>query len=198
MEAHRPIKALVFDLDNTLINVPMLYLEDIDRQVRDHFGSDIPDKESEEYIQIYEEKDFESRVDNVELFPDVNIERLSEKFKIGLVTSTNPATAEKEMKALGIYSVFDTIRYSHPEKGFKKKPNPKALEEACNDLDVSAEKVVYFGDKDVDIVAARKAGCIPVWIDRGKKFHTMEEKVKPENTISDMSEIPELVKKLRR
>ncbi len=68
----------------------------------------------------------------------------------------------------------DTVKVAIGEReGIRKKPAPDTVMEALRQLDVSAERAVYVGDSDVDIMTARNCHipCISVlWGFRDKAF----------------------------
>ena len=42
------------------------------------------------------------------------------------------------------------------------KPDPEGISKACNEIGVFPKNVIYVGDHIKDMIAAEKAGCLPI------------------------------------
>ena len=42
------------------------------------------------------------------------------------------------------------------------KPDPEGISKACNEIGVFSKNVIYVGDHIKDMIAAEKAGCLPI------------------------------------
>lgn len=77
--------------------------------------------------------------------------------KIGTVTSL------KKEVAIGLLEKFELSKYFSvritPSEIHAKKPSSAPIIEAINRLGLKKFEVIYIGDQDVDIIAAKKAGC---------------------------------------
>lgn len=79
---------------------------------------------------------------------------------LGVVSDNHPTVLSMLLQRLGIVACFETV-HGCPltPTGFeRRKPNPHNLETAMVALDVDPERVLYVGDRAVDIVAADNAG----------------------------------------
>lgn len=93
------------------------------------------------------------------------IEKLSEDYKVGLVTNWEHSPRIFELlRELDADELFDCVVVS--DDVGHAKPNPHVFRPAFNLTDVSAEDAIYVGDMDVDVEAALKAGMKPVLIKR--------------------------------
>ncbi|WP_405610807.1 HAD family hydrolase [Polaribacter sp. Asnod1-A03] len=70
--------------------------------------------------------------------------------------------------------------YLHPVLGLKeealKKPNPKVALQICETLNVKPEETIFVGDTDVDILVAKNANMLPVGVTWG--FRDEKELIK--------------------
>ncbi|QYR24156.1 HAD family hydrolase [Paenibacillus sp. sptzw28] len=120
------------------------------------------------------------------------LERLNrENFKLGLITNALGDFQFRNIKAIGIDKYFDVILISEWE-GIKK-PNPEIFFRALDKLEVEAEESIYIGDHPInDVQASRNVGMKGVW----KKDPQWEIPLDVDGIISDLLEVPELVKSL--
>ncbi len=111
---------------------------------------------------------------------------------IGIVTVRSRPLAVKLIERLGMFCdvlvAFEDTRFS--------RPNPHPLAEAMRGLMVSPGETLYVGDTPDDIVQGRAAGVRTIAIPAG--MHTSGElrKENPDFIIKDLSELPEIIKKL--
>lgn len=84
---------------------------------------------------------------------------------IGLVSNfDHPRHVRKYLSEYGLDDLFETIVISG-EVGVKK-PDPDIFKPALSATGLKPDEVVYVGDADVDVEAARAAGMMPVLIRR--------------------------------
>ncbi|WP_207586426.1 HAD hydrolase-like protein [Halomontanus rarus] len=79
---------------------------------------------------------------------------------LGVVSDNHPSVLSMLLQRFGIVTCFETV-HGCPltPTGFeRRKPNPHNLETAMVALDVDPERVLYVGDRAVDIDAADNAG----------------------------------------
>jgi len=135
------LKALIFDLDMTLIDSSIAQNA---RQARrwDHAISLIP---------IF--KPFQARSGTyVHDIPRLLKER---GLKIGIVTSSPRAYAQKVISNFNIY--YDILIAYHDTQNHK--PDPEPINKALQELGTKAEEVIYIGDATEDFRAASSA-CV--------------------------------------
>lgn len=93
------------------------------------------------------------------------IERLRERYKVGLVTNWEHTPRIYELLGeLGAGDIFDCVVVSD-SVGYAK-PDPRVFDPAFNITEVSAGESIYVGDMDVDVEGAINAGMQPVLIRR--------------------------------
>jgi len=107
-------------------------------------------------------KIYQNNLDNIVLFYDNTAEifecLLKLNKKIGYITSLKKDFSIKLIKKFkldGFSSVVIT-----PSECKVTKPNPKPIILALNELNVNCKDAIYIGDQDIDIIAAKKAGCV--------------------------------------
>ncbi len=93
------------------------------------------------------------------------IEKLSENYKVGLVTNWEHTPRIHELlKELDAEELFDCVVVS--DAVGHAKPDPHVFKPAFNITAVLAKESLYVGDMDVDVEAALNAGMKPVLIKR--------------------------------
>lgn len=172
------IKAVLFDLDGTLVNTNdhiisavMLALEKVStvRKTREEIAATfgIPlhkaiqgfDYENwEKILATYHEFANLKGFSDVTLFPQVTtcLSILSEaKIKMAIVTSRKKENAISYLKHFDILSYFDEI--IGPEDTINHKPHPEPIHLALKKLNVLANEALMVGDSPFDLMAANEA-----------------------------------------
>lgn len=174
------IKAILFDLDGTLINTNELIIDSFQYTFKKHFNKIVP---REEIVKTFGEPLTETMAkydkENTDLllsiykgFNETNHDKLTTEFdgvesglkalkalgvKIGIVTSKRRVLAERGLRLINIYDYMDVI--VTPEDTKKHKPKGEPAEKACELLGISPEHAVMVGDSHNDILCGRNAGC---------------------------------------
>lgn len=211
------IKAVLFDLDGTLINTndlilksfkhtfkTMLDLEPTEEEITMNYGRPLQEifksydeNRIEEMINCYRKINLELHDDECKEFADVDLmlQTLKNKgIKIGVVTSKKSDMAERGAKLMGIFKYFDT--FITPEVTIKHKPEGEPVLKACENLGVSPSEALMVGDSPYDILAGKNAGAKTC----GVKYTALPlEKLgesKPDFYVDKPLEILDLVEKL--
>jgi phosphoglycolate phosphatase-like HAD superfamily hydrolase len=204
-----PYKAIIFDLDGTLVHTKPDYrylvvrktLRDLGTAAsKEHidlmwFGTNRSDVvrryfnvEPEKFWKLYRCYDTaELRKQYVELYGDVDfIQELRKKgFKTGIFTGAPEEIASLEIGMLG-EEKFDAIVNARSSLGITPKPSPHGLLECLNKLKIDKNEAMCVGNADEDIVAAKEAGVFDVLLLRGEyELH----KVKPSLTVNSLYEL---------
>lgn len=179
------IKAILFDLDGTLIDSIPFHRQSFRKLFR-KFGKSLPEKAVHDYIrwsteEIYHHLRIKEKLGlNLESFLEIRrdiyyslikkknlvfkdrvvlLEKLKKNFKLALVSNSSHLTVQFSTPKK-VLSRFDRIvSFSDVAKG---KPAPDMLLLAAKKLRVPPEQCLVVGDSVVDILASRAAGMVVV------------------------------------
>ena len=205
------IKAVLFDLDGTLINTNELICKSFDHTFREGLNLEVskneitsmfgqPLQESfkkytneeniENLISMYRTYNEELHDDMCDAFDEVDdlLKELKRKgIKIGIVTSKREILAIRGMEISKIINYMDVI--VTPEYTKKHKPEGEPALYACEKLNVKPEDTIMVGDSHFDLLCGKNAGCKTC----GVKYTALDikrlEKVKPNYFIDSPIEL---------
>lgn len=211
------IKAVIFDLDNTLINRNLMFRkycadladrylpENIDRKavieeavVLDGGGygdravlySTLCDKWGMSVGREILEAHWGDGMDQyIEVFDDSVevLKSLKKKYKLGILTNGKIYVQNNKIKAAGFGELFDSICVSQAIG--VAKPDKKAFDIACAELGVEPSETVYVGDYYLnDIEGSQNAGLNAIW-------YTYKS---DEGDIASLSELEEVLAELEK
>jgi 2-haloacid dehalogenase len=128
-------------------------------------------------------------------FPDsaTALQRLAERFKLGVITNCDDDLFARSNKRLGVS--FDWIVSAQTARSYK--PSLNNFEVAFDAIDVSRERVLHVAQSLYhDHVPAKQLGLSTVWINRRHAKSgfgaTPEAKATPDMTVPDMRTFAEL------
>ncbi|ADI32752.1 HAD family hydrolase [Staphylothermus hellenicus] len=217
MNSTRAIKAVLFDMDGTIINSVELIAECWSKAFKKHgirvepqniyrvvgLPADIilekytRTKNAQLHNSILEQarKCFEEKMDpNTLLYNDAleTINQLRKNNKLcGIVTSSSCKRTIDLLKKLNIIEFFDTIQCYHGK--LRGKPHPDLLLSALNKLGIKPSQAIYVGDSYIDYLTARNTGVLFVLVKRSWNTHIIDECIESCIVISDLREINNLV-----
>jgi pyrophosphatase PpaX len=174
------IKAVLFDLDGTLIDTNKLIIESFKHTFRNHLNKDISegdiincfgepltitlaryDKDNVEELMKTFKKFNEDKHDELASGISNAIETIKElkklDIKIAVVTSKRRMMAERGLKLFGLFELIDLL--ITPEDTIKHKPDGEPAEKACQILKVYKHEALMVGDSHFDILCGKNAGC---------------------------------------
>lgn len=100
--------------------------------------------------------------------------------KLALVSNfDHPPHVHSVLNKLGLTLYFDSVVIS-AEVGIKK-PDPRIFDSALERTGMKPEEVIYVGDTEDDIKAARAAGLVPILIQRDNEGNAFDFSVNTHN-----------------
>ncbi|MDR2957723.1 MAG: HAD-IA family hydrolase [Coriobacteriales bacterium] len=212
----RQYRALLFDLDGTVLDTRELILASYhyacdqvlgfrlpDEPLLEMIGVPLPEqmykltppKHAEAMVLAYREHNALAHNSLIEYFPGTH-EALSALTSAGwpmvIVTSKRNDSALQGLKCFDLDKYFELIvGYNDTDR---HKPEPDPLLFAANQLGVLPEECIYIGDSPYDMQAARAAGCLAIgaewgFFDRDRLLEAGAEILVPE--ISKLAAIIE-------
>ncbi|ERI90715.1 HAD hydrolase, family IA, variant 1 [Clostridiales bacterium oral taxon 876 str. F0540] len=173
------IKAVLFDLDGTLIDTNDLIIQSFKHTFQKHLNKDVPESEivlyfGEPLIDTLARYDKDNahiliqtyRAHNEAIHDELTKEISGAKetlkelkalgIKVGVVTSKRRGIAERGLKLFNMLEMIDA--FITPEDTVKHKPEAEPIEKACGILDVNPSEALMVGDSHFDILCGKNAG----------------------------------------
>ena len=219
------IKAVIFDIDNTLFDFVEAKLkackavvESIrtgdEEELLNYFLRGVHGFENPENIRdylkdkgIYNEGIFEKcceiyekvKLECINPYSGVRetLERLKSKdLKLAVVTDAENGDALKRLKKAGLLYYFDVI-VSADMTG-KRKPEPDSIKMALNKLGVDAKEAILIGDSiNRDIEAGKRLGMVTVYAAYGDRNFFEDKKGKADFVVKELSTISTILKHIK-
>ena len=109
--------------------------------------------------------------------------------KIGLCTNKKQLLAEKILKNLKIFSLFDFILGSNGN--LPLKPDISMPRECMKNLSTKNYETIFVGDSENDILPSKKLGMLSIFVTYG--YGKLNNSTKPDFAINKISEIPRVL-----
>ena len=138
-------KALIFDIDNTLVNtldMNMIPLQKIIQEEKGEYAKWV------QYVNEYKASPYEG-MDDV-------LKTLHEKLRFSVVSSKNKKQYDIDVVSLGLDNYMEVVVLEDDTS--KHKPDPEPLLLCMERLGLNKEDVIYIGDAYSDLLASRNAG----------------------------------------
>ena len=200
------IKALVFDLDDTLYNEKDFIesgYQSVSKYISARFGSEQGDvfaamietlnKLGRQAVMTEIKKRYtdgtlpigdmvsvyREHIPKIRLYPGYFdlLGKLSRHYKLGIITDGIPEVQERKVRALKLENLMDCIIYTWKYGEEKQKPHPHSFFLMCESLQIDVSHALYIGDNPLkDCTGAHRAGM---------KFAQVRASIPPENKLKN-------------
>jgi HAD superfamily hydrolase (TIGR01509 family) len=210
------VKAILFDLDGTIVNSRDAYLEaaktafhamglelptaqktlQIPKRLEQNLPiDDLVCTDTARFLDVYLKTFY--AITPVKTKPILNIhatlEKLQQKAKLTLITMRNVPNAAltRELQQFGLAQYFTYILTAQDTR--KPKPSPEALIKALNAIDIQVCDCLVVGDSVIDIKAGKAAGAKTIAVLSG--LYTKQElaKLNPDLILENATQLPNCI-----
>ncbi|QEK11338.1 pyrophosphatase PpaX [Crassaminicella thermophila] len=213
------IKAILFDLDGTLLDTNELIIQSFQHTYKTHLNKEVPrekivqsfgeilkvtlDREcpgcSEEAIKTYrafQALNFEKLI-TVHTGVKEALEILHKKgYKLGVVTSRLNESARKGLKLFDLEHYFESIIGANDTKKHKPDPTPALM--ALKELDIEVDEAIMVGDSPFDVLCGKNAGIISVAVAWSALPREIYMQHNPDYVVDSMEELIDIIENLNK
>ncbi len=116
------------------------------------------------------------------------LDLISSRYKLGLITNGMSPFQERNLRGLGVESLFGSVLVSAAVK--LRKPDPAIFHLACSELGVRPDEACYVGDHPIaDVEGAKDAGLRTIFIPSSVHSHCDAA----DASCDDMSQLPQIL-----
>lgn len=211
------IKAVLFDLDGTLVDSSETIINGVERvlelrglvynraEVAKMMGSPLekifavlaPNLSEEEIWQLvheYRRYYVAHHLENTSIHPSAQslLRKLRAKgFKLGIITTKYREPVMEILDQFDISKLFDVVVTGYEVK--KHKPEPDIVLEAAKRLEVDPKQCVVVGDSPADVQAGKRAESVTIAVSSGTYNKRQLMNTKPTIIIEDLEAILEIL-----
>jgi len=211
------VKAIILDLDGTLVDSRQAYLEaartafssvgqqtvtiktamEIPKRFEQGIPIDdlLPDVDTKKFRRIYLKAYYQAAAVMAKPLPDIakSLQKLSEKAKLALTTRREVPNKVviRQLKNFGLEGYFQIVVTACDK--FSPKPSPDALIECSRKLRVKTSQCAVVGDSIVDVEAGKRAGAKTVAVLSGIFSRDELKKEKPDLILKSVTKLPDFL-----
>jgi HAD superfamily hydrolase (TIGR01509 family) len=215
-KAKLKVKAILFDLDGTIVNSKPAYIEaariafqtlgqkppapqtalQIPKRLEQNQPiDDLTQANTAQFLEIYLKTFYGIAQVKTKPIPNIHIalETLQQKAKLALITMRNvpQAAVTKELQNFGLAQYFTYIITA--QDTHKPKPSPEALIKTLKAINVQACDCLIVGDSVIDIKAGKAAGAKTAAVLSGLYSQQELAKLNPDLILKDATQLPNFI-----
>lgn len=210
------IKAVLFDLDGTLIDTNNLIIQSFKHTYKKHLNIDVPESEIVMYfgeplidtLARYDKENAHILIQTYRAYNEAIHDELTAEIKgvketlselrafgvkIAIVTSKRRALAERGLKLFSLQEFMEII--ITPEDTAKHKPDAEPVLKACQLLGIKPEEALMVGDSHFDILCGKNAGAKTCLVNYTILPIENIMKHSPDYTVDEIKDVLEIVRK---
>jgi pyrophosphatase PpaX len=119
------------------------------------------------------------------------LERLAQRYRLGLVTSGSAWRVRAQLRTLGLTSLFEVRVFG--EEAPRPKPHPAPLRLAVRRIGCEPSACIYVGDTPEDVAMARRAGVAVVGVLAHSPVPSRLRAARPDLLIGRLAALPRLL-----
>ncbi len=133
------------------------------------------------------------RAKSIKLFPDIPqvIKALAQTYQLGILSSNSEVNVARTLEAHDLREHFAFIH-----SGSSLFGKARILNNVCNKRGIEPAHVIYVGDEDRDIIAAREAGMQRVAVTWGYNTRRRLEEVHPDMLVDTPLALVDVIKRV--